>query len=217
MANQPGPGGLVIDVLVVPRASRTAVGPMVGDRLRVAVTSPPVDGEANAAVVAALAEAFGVRRAAVEIVRGERGRRKTVRIAGVVPRCFRPRARPESIAVMRRGLAAGLLLLSACAGSGLRPAQTPASASPQASGQPSRSGLNCGRQDEMFGPSIVPREVYASRTGVMARKFSELGTSKEKPLEECGLRTVLKRLVMLTCDDGFEPFRRRPAGGARLP
>jgi uncharacterized protein (TIGR00251 family) len=83
MANQPGPGGLVIDVLVVPRASRTAVGPMVGDRLRVAVTSPPVDGEANAAVVAALAEAFGVRRAAVEIVRGERGRRKTVRIAGV--------------------------------------------------------------------------------------------------------------------------------------
>ncbi len=72
----------MIDVLVVPRASRTAVGPMVGERLRVAVTAPPVDGEANAAVIAALAEAFGVRRAAVEIVRGERGRRKTVRIAG---------------------------------------------------------------------------------------------------------------------------------------
>ena len=75
--------GLLIDILVVPRASRAAVGPMVGDRLRVAVTAPPVDGEANAAVVEALAEAFGVRRAAVEIVRGERGRRKTVRIAGI--------------------------------------------------------------------------------------------------------------------------------------
>jgi phage-related baseplate assembly protein len=58
----------------------------------------------------------------------------------------------------------------------------------------------------MFGPSMVPREVYASRTGVMARKFSELATSKGKPLEECGLRTVLKRLVMLTCDDGSNPF-----------
>ena len=50
--------------------------------MRVAVTAPPVDGEANAAVIEALAQAFGVRRAAVTIVRGERGRRKTVRIEG---------------------------------------------------------------------------------------------------------------------------------------
>jgi len=76
---------LLIDVQVVPRASRTAVGPAVGDRLRVAVTAPPVDGEANAAVIAALADAFGVRRSAVAIVRGDRGRRKTVRIDGGDP------------------------------------------------------------------------------------------------------------------------------------
>ena len=72
----------MIDVLVVPRASRTAVGPRVGDRLRVAVTAPPVDGAANTAVIDALAAAFGVRRAAVSILRGETGRRKTVRIEG---------------------------------------------------------------------------------------------------------------------------------------
>ena len=76
------PEALVVDIQVVPRASRTAIGPLVGDRLRVAVTAPPVDGLANTAVVAALAEAFGVRRSAVAIVRGERGRRKTVRIDG---------------------------------------------------------------------------------------------------------------------------------------
>jgi uncharacterized protein len=75
-------GALVIDVQVVPRASRAAVGPEVGDRLRVAVTAPPVDGAANAAVIEALAAAFGVRRAAVSILRGESGRRKTVRIEG---------------------------------------------------------------------------------------------------------------------------------------
>ena len=75
-------GGLLVDVQVVPRASRTAVGPAVGDRLRVAVTSPPVEGAANAAVIDALADAFGVRRSAIEIVRGEKGRRKTVRIGG---------------------------------------------------------------------------------------------------------------------------------------
>jgi uncharacterized protein len=73
---------LLIDVQVVPRASRTAVGPAVGDRLRVAVTAPPVDGAANAAVIEALAVAFDVRRAAISIVRGEIGRRKTVRIEG---------------------------------------------------------------------------------------------------------------------------------------
>jgi hypothetical protein len=73
---------LIFDIQVVPRASRAAVGPAVGDRLRVAVTAPPVDGAANAAVIEALAAAFGVRRAAVSIVRGETGRRKTVRIEG---------------------------------------------------------------------------------------------------------------------------------------
>jgi uncharacterized protein (TIGR00251 family) len=80
-------GGVVLDVLVQPRARRAEVGPVVGDggseRLRVAVTAPPVEGAANAAVVEALAAAFGVPRRAVAIVRGETGRRKTVRIEGV--------------------------------------------------------------------------------------------------------------------------------------
>ncbi|HVZ88915.1 MAG TPA: DUF167 domain-containing protein [Polyangia bacterium] len=81
----PKSDALIVDVQVVPRASRTAVGPAVGERLRVAVTSPPVDGAANAAVIDALADAFGVRRSAVQIVRGERGRQKTVTIAGGTP------------------------------------------------------------------------------------------------------------------------------------
>jgi uncharacterized protein (TIGR00251 family) len=76
-------GALIVDVLVQPRASRAGVGPVFGDRLRVSVTAPSVDGKANAAVIEAVAEAFGVRRAAVSIVRGEAGRRKTVRITGV--------------------------------------------------------------------------------------------------------------------------------------
>ena len=74
--------GLTVDIQVVPRASRVAVGGRVGDRLRVAVTAPPVDGAANEAVIEALAEAFGVRPRDVTIVRGQTGRRKTVSIAG---------------------------------------------------------------------------------------------------------------------------------------
>ncbi len=75
-------GSVSFDVLVTPRASRAKVGPLVGDRLKIAVTAPPVEGEANAAVVACLAKALGVPRARVAIVRGEGSRRKTVRIAG---------------------------------------------------------------------------------------------------------------------------------------
>jgi uncharacterized protein (TIGR00251 family) len=76
-------GALVLDVLVQPRAARPGVGPLVGDRLRVAVSEAPVDGKANQAVARALAAALGVRPSAVEIVRGESSRRKTVKIQGV--------------------------------------------------------------------------------------------------------------------------------------
>jgi uncharacterized protein (TIGR00251 family) len=69
-------------VVVQPRASRAGLGPVVGDRLRVAVTAPPVDGAANEAVIALVAESLGLPRRAVEIVRGQSGRRKTLRIAG---------------------------------------------------------------------------------------------------------------------------------------
>jgi uncharacterized protein len=76
------PGGVVIEVLVQPRASRTrALGEHDG-RLKIQLAAPPVDGEANAALVAFLAAELRVRKADVAILRGEAGRRKTVRVAG---------------------------------------------------------------------------------------------------------------------------------------
>jgi uncharacterized protein (TIGR00251 family) len=71
-------------VRVRPGASRTAVGGRwpgtSGDALLVAVPAPAVDGKANEGVRAALAEAFGVRRNQVTIVRGERSRDKLVEV-----------------------------------------------------------------------------------------------------------------------------------------
>jgi uncharacterized protein (TIGR00251 family) len=76
-------GGAVLELLVQPRASRTrAVGEHDG-RLKVQLAAPPVEGEANAALVQFLADALAVRRADVTILRGDTGRRKTVRVAGV--------------------------------------------------------------------------------------------------------------------------------------
>ncbi|HEU4385654.1 MAG TPA: DUF167 domain-containing protein [Anaeromyxobacteraceae bacterium] len=79
------PGGVLLEVLVQPRASRTRAAGEHGGRLKIQLRAPPVDGEANAALLAFLAEALSVRRADVAIVRGLSGRRKTVRVAGASP------------------------------------------------------------------------------------------------------------------------------------
>ncbi len=76
-------GAATLDIVVQPRCPREGVGPVVGDRLKVSVNAPPVEGKANQAVQRVLAEALGVPRSAVTILRGEAGKRKTVRIAGI--------------------------------------------------------------------------------------------------------------------------------------
>lgn len=77
------PGGVEIEVLAVPRASRSKVVGEHGGRLKVQLAAPPVEGEANRALVELLAELCGVPRRGVTLVHGEAGRRKTVRVAGV--------------------------------------------------------------------------------------------------------------------------------------
>jgi uncharacterized protein (TIGR00251 family) len=76
-------GVVTVDIAAKPRSSREGVGPVQGDRLVVSVNAPPVDGKANEAVIRVLAEPFGVPRSSVTIIRGETGRKKTVRIAGI--------------------------------------------------------------------------------------------------------------------------------------
>jgi uncharacterized protein (TIGR00251 family) len=76
-------GAVTFDVLVQPRASRAKVGPLHDGRLKVAVTSPPVDGEANAAVIELIAKTLGIARSAIEVVAGATSRRKTIKVRGV--------------------------------------------------------------------------------------------------------------------------------------
>jgi uncharacterized protein (TIGR00251 family) len=77
------PDGLRVRVRVRPGASRTSVGGRYGDEsLVVAVSARPVDGQANRAVVLALADAFEVRRSAVMVLSGHTSRDKAVFIAG---------------------------------------------------------------------------------------------------------------------------------------
>lgn len=74
--------GVAFWIHVTPRAPRERVGGAHGGALRVAVREPPVEGEANAGCVRALARALGVGRADVDLDPGARGRRKRVRVNG---------------------------------------------------------------------------------------------------------------------------------------
>lgn len=82
---QAGAGGAELLVLVQPRASRTRVVGEHDGRLKIALAAPPVDGEANAALVAFLADALGVRKGDVSLLDGASGRRKRLAIRGVAP------------------------------------------------------------------------------------------------------------------------------------
>jgi hypothetical protein len=67
-----------VAVHVQPRASRNAILGWHGEALKVALTAPPVDGEANAALQAYLAKALGLKKAQVTLVQGQSSRHKLV-------------------------------------------------------------------------------------------------------------------------------------------
>lgn len=69
-----------IQVRVVPRASRDRIAGVSGDQLRLQVTSPPVEGEANRRVLEVLARSAGLPMRAATLVSGASGRSKKVRL-----------------------------------------------------------------------------------------------------------------------------------------
>lgn len=81
---------LMLSVRVVPRASADAVVPE-SDCLKVRLTAPPVEGQANAHLCKVLAKAFDVPKSRVSVERGTTSRVKQVRIAApaVVPEFLR--------------------------------------------------------------------------------------------------------------------------------
>lgn len=69
-----------IKIKVVPNAKRNEVFEE-GEMIKVYVTSPPVGGKANKAVIKLLAEFFEVKKGGVKIIKGERSREKIVEIS----------------------------------------------------------------------------------------------------------------------------------------
>lgn len=78
-----GDGAVHLRVRVVPRARRNACEGIQGDALKVRLTAPPLEGKANDALVAFLAECLNVPKRNVTIVQGQRSRVKVVAIYGL--------------------------------------------------------------------------------------------------------------------------------------
>lgn len=76
--------GAALAVRVTPRASRNRIVEVLADgTVKVQLTAPPVEGEANAKLIAFLAEVLGVAKSRIEIVAGTTGRNKLVAVTGL--------------------------------------------------------------------------------------------------------------------------------------
>jgi uncharacterized protein len=71
---------IVLEIYAQPGAKRSEVAGVHGDAVKMRIAAPALEGKANAALLAFVAEIFGVPRKNVTLIHGARGRRKTVRI-----------------------------------------------------------------------------------------------------------------------------------------
>ena len=83
--------GVTLVVRVLPRASRNQVAGEEQGAIKIKLTAPPVEGAANAALLAFVAEWLGVRKSAVSIVSGDRARHKRLHVTGVTVEAVRQR------------------------------------------------------------------------------------------------------------------------------
>ncbi len=74
-------GAVIVDIHVIPNASRTQADGEHDGALRVRLHAPPVDGKANLALAAWLADALRIAKRDVELIRGQTSKRKQLRVS----------------------------------------------------------------------------------------------------------------------------------------
>ena len=75
--------GIVIEVKVEPRSSKKGIAGVMGDMLKVKLTAPPVEGEANEQLIEVISEATGIRKSRIRIIKGLSSKKKVVAINGI--------------------------------------------------------------------------------------------------------------------------------------
>jgi uncharacterized protein (TIGR00251 family) len=89
-------GGVILNLRIVPRASKNEVAGEMGDALKIRLQAPPVEGKANKALIDFLSKALDVSRSAVTLVSGETDRNKRVVVAGISETAARQALGPKA-------------------------------------------------------------------------------------------------------------------------
>ena len=76
-------GNLLLSLYVQPRSSRNELAGLHGDTLKLRLTTPPVDGRANRAVISFLAKLLKIPKSAILIRSGHKSRLKKVLLSGL--------------------------------------------------------------------------------------------------------------------------------------
>ena len=75
--------GAVLMVLAAPRSSKTEIVGIQEDRCKIKVKAPPVDGEANSALIEALSKIFKIPKKSVILEKGQTGKQKSFLLSGL--------------------------------------------------------------------------------------------------------------------------------------
>lgn len=92
--------GVTLAVRAQPGAKKTAISGVYGEgataQLKIAVQAPPIEGRANQALIAFLAELFSIPKSGIELISGELSRSKVFLLRGV------SQVRAEAVLALRR-------------------------------------------------------------------------------------------------------------------
>lgn len=86
---------LILDCHLQPKASKDEFAGLHGERVKIRLTAPPVDGKANAQLLAFLARVFAVSKSQISLESGQQSRQKRVRIK-------QPQRLPDELALAAR-------------------------------------------------------------------------------------------------------------------
>lgn len=76
-------GHITLTLHIQPGAKKTEVVGLYGDALKIRLAAPPVDGQANAALIAFIAQKLKLKKSALRLKSGQSSRRKLVEVDGV--------------------------------------------------------------------------------------------------------------------------------------
>ncbi|HBH86982.1 MAG TPA: YggU family protein [Syntrophaceae bacterium] len=74
--------GVIFHIHVVPKSAKNECAGIQGDAIKLKITAPPVEGQANDACIRFLSDLLSVKKNQVTIISGHKSRKKTVAIQG---------------------------------------------------------------------------------------------------------------------------------------